>query len=91
MDNVEKIESKDIEKYVGFPVYAKGYCWNRTFDGWTVIYRYEGGNLMFDYRGASYSVDGFLLSKYELPCSSKYNNAFYTIKGGAKMDGGKME
>ena len=83
MENIEKIQSEDIEKYVGFPVYAKGYCWNRTFDGWTVIYRYESGNLMFDYRGASYSADGFLPSKYELPCSSKYNNAFYTIKGGA--------
>ena len=83
MENIEKIESKDIEKYVALPVYIKGHCWNRTFDGWTVIYRHESGNLMFDYRGASYSVKGFLPSEFTMSCSSTYNNSFYTVKGGA--------
>ena len=83
MENRDKIESTDIEKYVGFPVYAKGHCWNRTFDGWTVIYRYENGELMFDYRGVSYSVKGFLPSEFTMSCCSKYNNAFYAIKGSA--------
>ena len=83
LDNIQKIEHNDIEKFVALPVYAKGCCWNRTFDGWTVIYRHESGNLMFDYRGASYSANGFLPSEYTMPCSSTYNNAFYTIKGGA--------
>ncbi len=83
MENIERIESKDIEKYVALPVYIKGHCWNRTFDGWTVIYRHESGSLMFDYRGASYPVKGFLPNEFTMSCSSTYNNAFYTIKGGA--------
>ena len=76
-ESMKKIEKCDIEKYVTLPVYIKGYCWNRTFDGWTVIYRREDGKLAFDYRGASYPVDGFLPSRFTMSCSSTYNNAFY--------------
>lgn len=63
--------------YICKPVYIKGYCWNRVFDNWTVIYRREDGNLAFDYRGASYPVAGFLPSRFTMSTSSTYNNAFY--------------
>ena len=33
--------SEDVEKFIPYlnkPVYIKGYCWNKLFDGWVVIY-----------------------------------------------------
>ena len=72
--NMQKIEKSQIENYVGKPVYAKGICWNRSFDGWTVIYRRESGDLWFDYRGGNYSVDGFLPNEFTIGSSS--NNCF---------------
>lgn len=71
----EEIDS--LIHYIGEPVYIKGYCWGRAFDGWTVIYRRYDGNLAFDYRGASYSVNGFLPNGLVTNTSSTYNNAFY--------------
>ena len=68
--------------YINKPVYIKGYCWNKSFDGWVVVYEGEesrliGINLLFDYRGQQYSVFGFLPSRYTMPTSSTYDNAFY--------------
>ena len=68
--------------YIDKPVYIKGYCWGRKFDGWIVIYEIEeswliGRNLVFDYRGKQYSVFGFLPSKYTMWTDSTYDNAFY--------------
>ena len=80
MENMICNKSENIDlltHYICKPVYIKGYCWNRVFDGWTVIYRREDGNLAFDYRGASYSVEGFLPSRFTMSTSSTYNNAFY--------------
>lgn len=80
MENMICNKSEEIDlliNYICKPVYIKGYCWNRVFDGWTVIYRREDGNLAFDYRGASYSVKGFLPSRFTMSTSSTYNNAFY--------------
>ena len=57
------------------PVYVKGYCWNKRFDGWTVLYNDNG--LMFDYRGKTYPVLGFLPSKFTMNTSPTYNNVFY--------------
>ena len=67
--------------YIDKPVYIKGYYWNRSFDGWVVIYEIEkswltGRNLVFDYRGKQYSVYDFL-SRYTMWTNSTYNNAFY--------------
>lgn len=61
--------------YIDKPVYVKGYCWNKRFDGWAVLYNDNG--LMFDYRGKTYPVLGFLPSKFTMNTSSTYNNAFY--------------
>lgn len=74
--DMQKIEKSQIENYVGKPVYVKGVCWNRLFDGWSVIYRRESGDLWFDYRGANYSVDGFLPNEFTLSFGSKSNNCF---------------
>ena len=62
--------------YIDKPVYIKGFCWNRSFDGWTVIYN-DGSGLMFDYRGKTYSVCGFLPSRFTMWCDSTYENAIY--------------
>ncbi len=70
--------------YIDKPVYIKGYCWSRTFDGWVVLYIDEylkderiERSLKFDYKGRTYSVFGFLPSKYTMCTSSSYNNAIY--------------
>lgn len=62
--------------YIDKPVYVKGFCWNKSFDGWTVIYN-NGSGLMFDYKGKQYSVFGFLPSRFTMWCDSKYENAIY--------------
>ena len=70
---------EDIDRlvpYVNKPIYIKGFCWNRSFDGWVVIYD-DGNGLMFDYRGKTYSVYGFLPSRFTMSCASNYENAFY--------------
>lgn len=86
MENMICNRSDEIEQwlvpYINRPVYVKGYCWNRSFDGWTVIYEGEknnlvGRNLLFDYRGKTYPVYGFLPSRYTMSTDSSYNNAFY--------------
>lgn len=69
-------EMDKLIPYVDKPVYVRGYCWGKRFDGWTVIYFGEHNNLMFDYRGESYSVRWFL-PRFALPTSSTYNNAIY--------------
>lgn len=66
-----------LEDFITEPIYVKGYCWNRKFDGWTVIYRCEDGTLRFDYRGVSYPVTGFLPNKWMDELCSCYNNGFY--------------
>ena len=73
--------------YINKPVYIRGYCWTKHFDGWTVIYERKDGanaysNLAFDYRGRSYPAAGFL-PQFALPTSSTYNNAF--IKRNRRM------
>lgn len=76
---------EDIENiipYLDKPVYIKGYCWGHLFDGWVVIYDkgvtwMSNHNYMFDYRGASYPVYGFLPSQYTTSWDSSYNNAIY--------------
>lgn len=85
MENVICNRSEDIDlltPYIDKPVYVKGICWNRVFDGWAVIY--DGGanwfrdmNLVFDYRGKTYPVSGFLPSQFTMNTSSSYNNAIY--------------
>ena len=86
MENMICNRNDEIEQwllpYINRPVYVKGYCWNRKFDGWTVIYEGEksnlvGRNLLFDYRGKTYPVYGFLPSRYTTSTDSSYDNAFY--------------
>lgn len=86
MENMICNRRDEIEQwlipYINRPVYVKGYCWNRSFGGWTVIYEGEksnlvGINLLFDYRGKTYSVYGFLPSRYAISTDLSYNNAFY--------------
>lgn len=79
-NRVEDIDS--LISYIDKPVYVKGYCWSKSFDGWVVIY--DGGKtwlhdrtLMFDYKGKSYPVCGFLPNRHTLRTDSSYNNAFY--------------
>lgn len=77
--------SEDIDllvQYIDKPVYIKGFCWNIKFDGWTVIYDIgktwlHDRTLMFDYKGKSYSVYGFLPNKYTLYYDSSYGNTIY--------------
>lgn len=42
MENMICNRREEIEQwlipYIDRPVYVKGYCWSREFDGWTVIY-----------------------------------------------------
>lgn len=83
--DMQKIEKSQLENYVGKPVYVKGVCWNRSFDGWTVIYRRESGDLCFDYRGGNYSVDGFLPNEFTLSFGSKSNNCFSEFPSEGKM------
>ena len=75
-------DSNLLIPYIDRPVYIKGYCWNKSFAGWVVIYGGEesqlyGRNLMFDYRGKQYPVFGFLPSRFTMRTDSSYNNAFY--------------
>ena len=79
MENMicNKCENIDaLFSYIDKPVYIKGFCWNRHFDGWTVIY-YGEGELKFDYVGKSYSVRGFLPSCFTSIYSPSYKNAIY--------------
>ena len=86
MENMICNRNDEIEQwllpYINRPVYVKGYCWNRKFDGWTVIYEGEKSNLvvrnlLFDYRGKTYPVYGFLPSRYTMSTDLSYYNAFY--------------
>lgn len=69
--------------YINKPVYIKGFCWNKKFDGWVVIYDQGKGfwsdmNLAFDYRGQTYLVSGFLPNRLDLRVPSSSNeNAVY--------------
>lgn len=90
MENMICNRREEIEQwlipYIDRPVYVKGYCWCKEFDGWTVIY--DDGretisgrrNLLFDYRGKTYSAYGFLPSRYTMSTYSSYNNAFYEVE-----------
>lgn len=77
--------SEDIDSlapYINKPVYIKGFCWNRSFDGWVVIYDrgknwLRDMNLVFDYRGESYPIQGFLPNRLTMCSNSTYNNAIY--------------
>ncbi len=74
-----------LTPYINKPVYIKGYCWSKDFDGWAVLYLDEKEkrdwlgilNLYFDYKGEKYTVYGFLPHKYTSLTSSTYNNAIY--------------
>lgn len=82
MKNVICNRREEIEQclipYINKPIYIKGYCWNKPFDGWTVIYdKFLEKELLFDYRGKTYPVSGFLPSRYTMSTDSSYNNAFY--------------
>ena len=78
----ENIE-ESLVSWIDKPVYVKGYCWAKEFDGWTVLYLDEKKerdwlghlNLWFDYRGKKYPVYGFLPSGLETD-----SNAIYTCK-----------
>ena len=85
MDNMICNKSEDIGllvPYINLPVYIKGFCWNKKFDGFAIIH-YEdkvlpsSRNLLFDYRGNTYSVYGFLSSRFTMSTSSTCNNAIY--------------
>lgn len=78
---------EDILPFIDKPIYVKGYCWSRSFDGWTVIYKDKNGVLNFDYRGISYSVVGFLPNQYTSRLSSNYNNGFYENNNTEEEDG----
>ena len=79
MENMICNRSENLDllfPYIDKPVYVKGFCWNRSFNGWTVIYN-NGDGLVFDYRGKTYSVFGFLPSRFTMWHDSKYENAIY--------------
>lgn len=69
--------------YINKPVYIKGFCWNKEFDGWVVLYDkgkdfWHDMNLVFDYKGNTYSMFGFLPSSLTLQVPSSSNrNAIY--------------
>ena len=70
--------------YINKPVYVCGFCWNKRFDGWVIIYEnycessiFNTHHLVFDYRGHTYPVFGFLPSRFTSTLNSTYNNAFY--------------
>lgn len=86
MENIICNRKEDIDKlipYINKPVYIEGFCWNKSFNGWVVIYDGDKGswhdmNLMFDYRGSTYPVYGFLPSRFDLQVPSSSNrNAIY--------------
>lgn len=85
MENMicDKIEDIGLlVPYLNQPVYIKGCCWNKVFDGWGIVHNNDKAllsskNFMFDYRGNTYSVYGFLLSRFTMRISSTYNNAIY--------------
>lgn len=70
-----------LTQYVDKPVYVRGYCWGKKFDGWTVLYESSNPHLVskwvFDYRGKTYSAWGFLPSYFDSAYCSTYDNAFY--------------
>ena len=80
-DRKENIDT--LIPYIDKPVYVKGFCWNKRFDGWVVLYDkgknfWNDMNLAFDYKGSSYSVAGFLPSRFDLQAPSSSNrNAIY--------------
>lgn len=86
-DKSENIE-ESLKSWIDKPVYIKGCCWGKEFDGWTILYLDEKEernwlghlNLWFDYKGKQYSVYGFLPSKYTYWTSSDYDNAIYSCK-----------
>lgn len=70
--------------YINQPVYVKGYCYNKVFDGIGIVHYYDktlidSKNLVFDYRGDTYSAYGFLPSRFTMSTDSRYNNAFYEV------------
>ena len=65
-----------LTPYINKPVYVKGYCWGREFDGWTVLYM-DGERMSFDYRGKTYPVWGFLPSRFTMTTDSSINNVIY--------------
>lgn len=85
MENMICNRSENIDAltpYINKPVYIKGFCWNKEFDGWVVIYDrgkdwLRDVNLVFDYRGESYSVQGFLPNRLTMWSNSTYDNAIY--------------
>ena len=86
MENMICNRSENIDvliSYINKPVYIKGYCWNKVFDGWVVLYDkgkdfWHDTNLVFDYKGNTYSVFGFLPSRFDLQVPSSSNgNAIY--------------
>ena len=88
MENMICNRKEDIDKlfpYINKPVYVSGFCWNKKFDGWVVLYdsnkdSWQDMNVMFDYKGHVYSAYGFLPSAYTMCTSSTYNNAIYKDK-----------
>ena len=85
IDNIICNKSEDIGllvPYINMPVYIKGFCWNKKFDGWAIIHYNNkelpsSRNLLFDYRGNTYSAYGFLPSRFTMSTSLTYHNAIY--------------
>jgi hypothetical protein len=85
MDNIICNRSENVGQlapYLNQPVYVKGYCYNKRFDGWCIIHNndkvlIDSRKLVFDYRGDTYSAYGFLPSRFTMITDSRYNNAFY--------------
>lgn len=68
--------------YINKPVYIKGCCWGKKFDGWAIIHYNDKEiksckNLLFDYRGNTYSVYGFLPSRFTMWTDPSDGNAIY--------------
>ena len=86
MENIICNRNENIDlliPYINKPVYIEGFCWNKAFNGWVIIYdrgkdNWRDMNLVFDYRGKTYSVYGFLPSRFDLQVPSSSNrNAIY--------------
>ena len=89
MENMICNRRKNMEEaltpYINKPVYIKGYCWSKNFDGWVVLYLDETEerdwlghlNLYFDYKGKRYTVYGFLPSDPDDWISAYRHNAIY--------------
>lgn len=75
-----------LTPYINKPVYVKGYCWGRKFDGWVVLYM-DGERMSFDYRGKTYPVWGFLPSRFTMATDSSINNVIYKEENDAKEMG----